>query len=167
MLRSSHKLRRHLRGDILFGPMFFMGILAAIAIPAYMDYTIRAQVSEGLNLASAAKAAVVEYYAAHGAWPANLKDAGIERAMRGKYVGAVVIKNGTVVVYFGAQANGLIAHHRLTIRPTINARQDVLWNCGFSDDMVGADPDTGPAAPHATNIAPKYLPRSCRGNSTR
>ncbi|MGH8316213.1 MAG: pilin, partial [Steroidobacterales bacterium] len=47
----------------------FIGIIAAIAIPAYQDYTIRAQVTEGLNLAGAAKAAVTESYARDGHWP--------------------------------------------------------------------------------------------------
>ena len=48
-----------------------IGILAAIAIPAYQDYTIRAQASEGLAMASATKAAVAEYYADKGTWPAD------------------------------------------------------------------------------------------------
>ena len=49
-----------------------VGILAAVAIPAYQDYTVRAQVSEGLSLASAAKAAVVESYGSNGAWRPRL-----------------------------------------------------------------------------------------------
>jgi len=53
-----------------------IGILAAIAIPAYQDYLIRSQVSEGLVMASAAKASVSEYYANNGSWPANNADAG-------------------------------------------------------------------------------------------
>ncbi len=48
-----------------------IGILAALAIPAYQDYLIRSQASEGLAMASAAKAAVAEYYANRGAWPAG------------------------------------------------------------------------------------------------
>ena len=54
-----------------------IGILAAIAIPAYQDYTIRSQVTEGLNLAGAVKAAVAETYADRGAWPADNLEAGI------------------------------------------------------------------------------------------
>ena len=54
-----------------------IGVLAAIAIPAYQDYTIRAQVSEGLTLASGAKAAVSEYYMNHGAWPTDNAVAGL------------------------------------------------------------------------------------------
>ena len=51
-----------------------IGILAAVAIPAYQDYTIRAQVSEGLTLAGQAKSAVSEYYSEHGAWPNGNED---------------------------------------------------------------------------------------------
>src|SRR5258705_10984112 len=54
-----------------------IGILAAIAIPAYQDYTIRAQVTEGLNLAGAAKTAVSESYSSNGTWPADNTAAGV------------------------------------------------------------------------------------------
>ncbi len=66
-----------------------IGILAAIAIPAYQDYTIRAQVSEGMNLAAAAKAAVAETFLNRGVAPANRTVAGMSAALtdtRGKYV---------------------------------------------------------------------------------
>ena len=163
MFRSSRKPRRHVRGDILFGPMFFLGILAAIAIPAYQDYTIRAQVVEGLNLASVAKVAVAEYYASNGKWPADLKAAGLERVPRGTYVAAVTLDKGTVVIHYGRKANSMISRHRLTLRPTTSPRGDVVWSCGYSD-VMGVETDTGPAAPHATDIARKYLPAVCRGN---
>ena len=66
-----------------------IGILAAIAIPAYQDYTIRAQVSEGMNLAAAAKAAVAESFLNRGTAPLNREVAGIRPTAtdtRGKYV---------------------------------------------------------------------------------
>ena len=53
-----------------------IGILAAIAIPAYQDYTIRTQVSEGLTLAGDLKASIAEYMAQTGSWPADLIEAG-------------------------------------------------------------------------------------------
>ena len=58
-----------------------IGILAAIAMPAYQDYTIRAQVSEGLTLAAAAKAAVAEFYANKGKWPSDNSAAGMGRSV--------------------------------------------------------------------------------------
>ncbi len=65
-----------------------IGILAAIAIPAYQDYLIRSQVSEGLTMASAAKAGVSEFYANRGAWPSSNSAAGMGAAstIQGKYV---------------------------------------------------------------------------------
>ena len=74
-----------------------IGILAAIAIPAYQDYTIRAQVTEGLNLAGAAKSAVAETYANNGAWPANNAAAGLGNStdIQGKYVSAVTVASGS------------------------------------------------------------------------
>ena len=75
-----------------------IGILAAIAIPAYQDYTIRSQVTEGLNLASSVKAAVAETLAQTGIWPTNLTTLGIvdaanvETPPSGKYVGAVDLR---------------------------------------------------------------------------
>ena len=70
-----------------------IGILAAIAIPAYQDYTIRAQVSEGLNLSGGAKAAVTEYFQDQGAFPANNAQAGLAPSanINGKYVSQVVV----------------------------------------------------------------------------
>ena len=162
MYRSSPVLRRRVHGDILFAPMFFLGVLAAIAIPAYQDYTTRSQVTEGLNLASAVKVAAAEYYATNSSWPATLKDLGFDKVPRGHYVAAVTMYKGTVVILYGRQATPQIARKLLTLRPTTNARHDVIWSCGYSED-VGVDPESGPAAPNTTNIELKYLPRACRG----
>ena len=57
-----------------------IGILASIAIPAYLDYAVRTQVSHGLNLASGAKVAVAEYYQDSGVFPDNNAIAGLEAA---------------------------------------------------------------------------------------
>lgn len=82
---------------ILAGLGFFgiggIGIMAAIAIPAYQDYTIRSQIYEGLNLASAPKAAVAEYYVSNGEWPADSETAGLD-SIGGKFVESVVIESG-------------------------------------------------------------------------
>ena len=75
-----------------------IGILAAIAIPAYQDYTIRSQVTEGLNLAGAVKASVAEYFAQNGAWPVGLVGAtpalGYTANPSGKYVTQVNVATG-------------------------------------------------------------------------
>ena len=128
-----------------------IGILAAIAIPAYQDYTIRAQVSEGLNLASGAKAAVSEYFMDRGVLPLNNAEAGISTAasIAGNYVRTVTVANGVITAQFsnGApqQANLVLNNAQLLLTPT-TAAGSVDWDCG-----------TG-----ANVIAPKHLPSACR-----
>ncbi|HGH0257818.1 TPA: pilin, partial [Neisseria meningitidis] len=75
-----------------------VGILAAVALPAYQDYTARAQVSEAILLAEGQKSAVTEYYLNHGIWPANNSSAGVATSanIKGKYVKSVEVKNGVV-----------------------------------------------------------------------
>jgi type IV pilus assembly protein PilA len=141
-----------------------IGILAAIAIPAYQDYTIRSQVTEGLNLASAVKAGVAESFAQTGAWPADLTEAGGDNANppSGKYVESVTVSNGLITITYGVQANAaLIATPRLDLRPTVSTNDDVIWTCGYAVPE-GADPVSGGADAQATDVLPKYLPRSCR-----
>src|SRR4029079_11468312 len=87
-----------------------IGILAAIAIPAYQDYTIRAQVTEGLNLAAPAKASVAEYFANTGSFPADNSAAGIGASteITGKYVDTLNIAGGIITIAYGKQANSKI-----------------------------------------------------------
>ena len=109
-----------------------IGILAAIAIPAYQDYTIRAQVSEGINLASGAKAAIAEYFMDTGALPGSNAAAGLEASNNivGNYVSDVAVgANGVVTVeYDGPDVNSQIAAQTLTLIPTTNAGS-VQWTC--------------------------------------
>jgi type IV pilus assembly protein PilA len=146
-----------------------IGILAAIAIPAYQDYTIRSQVTEGLNLASAVKTSVAEYYAQNGAWPTALVgnvagSLGYTNAPSGKYVSGVNLGTGTIQITYSSvapfQANVNLNGLRLDLRPTISANGDVIWTCG-KKAIVGADPAT-PATADGTTVTPKYLPSNCR-----
>lgn len=149
-----------------------IGILAAIAIPAYQDYTIRSQVTEGLNLAGALKAAVAETFAQTGAWPADLIEAGVVNAAgaatppSGKYVTGVTINTGTIVITYGGQANQNIAADVLALTPMVSVNDDVVWLCGYNDgtNMAPAplDPASGAAGAVVTNVIAKYLPQSCR-----
>src|SRR5713226_6211205 len=92
-----------------------IGILAAIAIPAYQDYTIRAQVTEGLNLSSSLKANVAEYYAQYGSWPTQVTgnvagSLGLVADPSGKYVSDIAINTaGTLVVTY-SNAGGFVAN---------------------------------------------------------
>jgi type IV pilus assembly protein PilA len=140
-----------------------IGILAAIAIPAYQDYTIRAQVTEGLNLASAVKAGVAEAYANNGAWPADIGVAGGDTANlpSGKYVDNITVEGGNIVITFGKQANATnLATKTLVLKPGLSVNNDVVWVCGNAtvpDNITMApDPTT------ASSLENKYLPSNCR-----
>jgi type IV pilus assembly protein PilA len=160
-----------------------IGILAAIAIPAYTDYTIRSQVTEGLNLASQVKTQVAEFVNQSGNWPADLGDLGYEAVENagannaadgflgpsGKYVDDVDVVNGTIQIHFGGQANAAItgAEHIMSIQPFLGENQDVVWRCGTADapanaveaDGAGTDSDDSSAS---TDLLGKYLPSTCR-----
>lgn len=122
-----------------------IGILAAIAIPAYQDYTIRAQVSEGLNLAGGAKAAVSEYTMDTGAFPATNAQAGMSTAasITGKYVTGVTNTAGLVQVEYGNSAHAILAPSNLQLSAQTSAGS-VQWIC------------------KSTTIADKHLPAACR-----
>ena len=79
-----------------------IGILAAIAIPAYQNYTKRAHVSEGLSLAGGAKAAVAEYYSANGTWPKGNTSAALPAAgsIKGNAVSSVEIDKSKITVTY-------------------------------------------------------------------
>jgi type IV pilus assembly protein PilA len=152
-----------MRGNVLYAPVFFIGVLAGISIPAYQDYTMRSRVTEGLNFAGALKAAVAEAYATSGKWPRDLRELQFDSVPRSTYVTFAAVNRGTIVIRYSGTAGRALAHKQLTVRPTVSPEGGVIWSCGYSPGLVGADPPTGGAAPHATNIEPRYLPKSCRG----
>ncbi len=144
-----------------------IGILAAIAIPAYQDYTVRAQVTEGLNLAGDLKAAVAEDFANSGAWPATEVALGmVEGSKTGKYVSDVDVGTGTITITYGLQANASAlgaGANVLTLRPMVSANNDVIWICGYKAPPAGAvEAASGASAAGATTVLPKYLPSNCR-----
>ncbi len=147
-----------------------IGILAAIAIPAYQDYTIRAQVSEGLQLVSAAKTAVAETYQATGTVPADRGAAGMDNSIgdgtetQGKYVDGVQVTNGLITVTFDAvNSNAAIQGGILTVTPYESTDGSVQWRCADGTVppgalMTGADDGAG-----VSDIDDRYLPANCRG----
>ena len=142
-----------------------IGILAAIAIPAYQDYTIRSQVTEGLNLAGGVEAQVAEYFANTGKWPVDYTTAttglGNVADPTGKYVTDVAVNAGTISATYGGQANSVIAGMILSIVPKLSANNDVIWNCGHKAS-IGVDPASGAPGANGTTLIDKYLPQSCR-----
>ena len=125
-----------------------IAILAAIAIPAYQDYLVRAQVSEGMVLASGAKAAVWDYVSNMGKFPPSNLSAGLATniSIKGSYVSSVDVTNGKIkVLYNGPRANSAIQSPTkyLVLSPTSNAGS-ITWTCSPS------------------TLDPQYLPTSCR-----
>ncbi|HFA6081409.1 TPA: pilin, partial [Neisseria gonorrhoeae] len=109
-----------------------VGILAAVALPAYQDYTARAQVSEAILLAEGQKSAVTEYYLNHGIWPENNDKAGVasSSSIKGKYVKEVEVKNGVVTATMNSSnVNKEIKDKKLSLWAK---REDgsVKWFCG-------------------------------------
>jgi type IV pilus assembly protein PilA len=149
-----------------------IGILAAIAIPAYQDYTIRSQVTEGLSLAGAAKAAVAESYSQTGQAPVNRTLAGmsnVETDTTGKYVTEVRVTNGTIqVTYGGNEVNSKIKTKTLSLTPYQTPDASVTWQCGAANApvapaaLLGTGSGGAVAAAGLTNVEVKYLPKACR-----
>jgi len=136
-----------------------IGILAAIAIPAYQDYTIRAQVTEGLNLSGAVKAAVAETFAQTGSWPATNSEAGVGSQISGKYVTSVTVGDGGITITYGNQANTKIGAETLGLSPYTSPNDDVIWVCGAHTPPSGA---TVGGTAGTTSVIDKYLPQTCR-----
>ncbi|MDE2480112.1 MAG: pilin [Betaproteobacteria bacterium] len=107
-----------------------IGILAAIAIPAYQTYTIRAQVAEGLTLSDGYKTVLWDYYAQHGQFPSSNQSAGAPSpsSIQGNYVQSVDISRGLITVKFGNKANKAIQGDTLLLSG-ITSTDALLWTC--------------------------------------
>jgi type IV pilus assembly protein PilA len=129
-----------------------IAILAAIAIPAYQNYLIRSQVSEGVTLAGGAETGVTEYYSNYGQWPGTNKSAGIAStptSISGKYVSQLQVgTNGIITAKFSSTspqaANTKINGQTLVLSPIASGNGDVHWSCTQS------------------TVDSQYLPSSCR-----
>lgn len=122
-----------------------IAILAAIAIPAYQDYTIRTQISEGLSLTSGIKTAVSEYYQNRGRFPTSNASAGVaaSTSIIGNFVTQTTVgAAGVVTVRYGNQANPRITSSTLDLVPT-DRGGSVEWSC-------------------TSAVNDRYLPSQCR-----
>ena len=125
-----------------------LGILMAIAIPAYSDYTIRAKVSEGINLAAGAKLGVSEYRLSEGTQPTNNTTAGLSQTITSEFVSDLTVSNGFITITYRA-IDPQVDASTLQLIPTISANAGALnWTCG------------GPLS--SQNIQNRYVPSSCR-----
>jgi type IV pilus assembly protein PilA len=123
-----------------------IAILAAIAIPAYQDFTIRAQVSEGMVLSTGAKTAIWDYVSNNGSFPTANASAGLAspQSIAGKYVSKIDVAGGKITVsYTTAQAHKNLSKSTLLLSPVDNTGS-FSWTC------------------KGNQLDPKYLPSSCR-----
>ena len=145
-----------------------IGILASLAVSAYQTYTVRAQVSEGVQMAAGAKAPVVDAFNMDGEPPAGRPEAGmtpLATDTKGKYVASVDIDNGRVDVMFGNDAHVEIFGETLSFTPYLSGSGSIVWRCGFAPAPVDTTEleGNGEAAVHADpTIAERYLPSVCR-----
>ena len=147
-----------------------IGILAAIGIGTYQDYAIRAQVSEGINMAALAKTPITDAFMNNGEAPANRAEAGLTPSptdTQGKYVTSVDIYNGVLIVAFGNEANAQLTGATFTLTPYETNNLGVVWRCGTVPAPVGLNPmgtsGGGNTAMYvAPTVPPQYLPASCR-----
>lgn len=160
---------------LAFVPIFgIFGILAAIAIPAYRDYTVRAQVMEGIVIAQDFKNEVTLFVEETGRWPADLADASLEedaesRVDGSRYLEELDISNGTITLTFGKSADESVQRKRLSLRPYVNEDGEVLWLCGRAQEPPDAYFDLEergqPSDRGITSLADKHLPASCRAGA--
>ena len=147
-----------------------IGILAAIAIPAYQDYTIRGQVTEGLSLAAAAKAAVSETFTNTGTAPATRTAAGMtanSTDTTGNYVSEVRVVNGLVTIVYSStnprRANAAINGSTLTLVPYLATDQSVIWKCRAAGSTAAPSGTLMPGAANTPGtLLAKYAPAECR-----
>jgi type IV pilus assembly protein PilA len=122
-----------------------IGILAAIAIPAYQNYTKRSHVSEGLSLAGGLKTAATEYYSDKGQWPANNTSAGIAlpASVVGGAVRSVSINQSRITITYNTKVQ---ADGKLILQGSTANAGAVKWTCGTT----------------GTTLDAKFLPANCR-----
>ena len=129
-----------------------IAILAAIALPAYQDYVIRAQVAEGSVLGDGVKTSVWDYISNTGRVPSSNLSAGLPAAVSitGKFVGEVKVENGLIKVKFSSappqRANAKIDTKILVFSPVASAKLgSITWKCQPT-----------------TTVPERYLPTICR-----
>jgi type IV pilus assembly protein PilA len=143
-----------------------IGILAAIAIPAYQNYTIRAQVTEGITLADGVKIAMADYFSQYGTWPvaigAGAGNLGYTGAVTGQYVASITVGGPNVIAKYAgaAPANKAIWGGVLSMSAGLSLNNDISWVCGNATTPPTVTLAAGAA--NVTTVINQYLPRNCQ-----
>jgi type IV pilus assembly protein PilA len=140
-----------------------IGILASVSLPAYQDYTVRAQVGTSLMLVSELKPHVIDFYKARGQFPTDNEQAGIPGAnyIIGNHVKSVTIINGAMNIEMGNKVTAAVDGGVLSLRPIVvigSPESPVSWICGHSEPPEGMEA----VGENRTTLEAKYLPASCR-----
>ena len=147
---------------VLVGMVPVLGIMAAIAIPAYQDYTIRSQVEEGLMIAHNYKLSVA-HALSNGADFDEIDSATIERPIQteGHYVQGIDVISGTISVTYGKGAHARLSGRVLTLVPAFDSADNLIWICGYAPSPAGA---TVIFENHTefSDVAERYVPAACR-----
>jgi type IV pilus assembly protein PilA len=146
-----------------------IGILAAIAIPAYTDYTVRAKVTEGIGLADAAKTAVAEAYQSNDMTGVSALSAAWSTSTT-KYVSSILVSTGGIITVTYSAATPQISGKKLTMSPFITGTAlasvaagttgNIDWACASTNATTAA----GQSMTVTTKgtIDPRYVPTSCK-----
>ncbi|WP_257385374.1 pilin [Tahibacter caeni] len=150
--------------EVLFGGGGFAavataGILAAVAVPAYEDYTARTQVNDVVNDASAYKTAIAEHYETTGELPAGDDELDVEFGEAQKYLTGYYVDDGALVLQFGDQAKKSLADTTLVLKPyALNG--GMVWQCG--DGPIDAGAEAISSSEETTTTPAKLLPQGCK-----
>ncbi len=146
-MKNIQKMHANAKGFTLIELMIviaIIGILAAIALPAYSDYTTRARASELIVGVSAARTAISEYAASQGDLPVNATEAGIDTARVTEKMRSIAISAAAVVTVVG-NATEIGAPVTITLTPTLNGTTQIVnWSCNAA-------------------VGTQFVPASCRG----
>ena len=138
-----------------------IGILAAVALPAYQDYTVRAKMSEVILALSACRTSITEVYQSGGTNTPSANSWGCEQSGSSKYVQSVTTSADGVVTATIQNISTAVNGQVVTLSPLINLSTTATWAANSGAGLFGwrcGSPTDG------TNVSTKYLPGSCRGN---
>ena len=135
-----------------------MGVLAAVAIPAYQDYTLRAQVAEGYTIGSSYMDSVTDFRERTGGWPRTFDM--IDRSPQtGRFISSLRLEQGSIVIVYGGKANRKLQGRVLILHPGIDAGRKVHWACGNRRPAEVVEWAPGPSG---ADLEARYLPLRCR-----